>query len=96
MPSSHLIYIYVHFFSFHFFLTFQCKLRGLEKQVRSGPESFLGSQPTGVTIQLQVSIAGLADSKDGLGKGIEQGLEEGFWGPAQCGCYMHGIGEAGT
>ena len=33
------IYIYVHFFSFHVFLTFQCKLRELEKQVRSGPES---------------------------------------------------------
>ena len=27
---------------------------------------------------------------------MEQGLEEGFWGPAQCGCYMNGIGEAGT
>ena len=97
-PAISYIYIYTHthFFSFHFFLTLQCKLRGLEKQVRLRPESSLESKPTNVTLQLQVSIAGLADSKDGLGKGIEQGLEEGFWGPAQCGCYMHGIGEAGT
>ena len=40
------MYIYVHFFSFHVFLTFQCKLRGLVKQVRSGPESCHSTAPS--------------------------------------------------
>lgn len=50
----------------------------------------------GGTLQPQVSTASIASLRNGLGEGMGQELEEGFWGPSRHRHYTHGVGEART
>ena len=81
---------------YYYFFTFQWKLRGLEKQVRAGPESPWHHSPPVPHYSPKRELQAWLAQRMGRGRGIGQGLEEVLRAHHGTGITSHSVGEAWT